>query len=242
MNESQKRSFEQDYMPYIIKWGKITCWVSIPLILLPTLALMIVYGAKISFASFITALIPLLGSMLAWYIVDPISLFPVLQVPGLYMTYIAGNSKEIRAPAAIAAMSAADVEPGTDHGTVISCLAIATSVFVSVACMTLVAVAGNFILSVLPQAVITALNFLLPALYGSMCMQRALMDLKTFAVMDHDFLRGAQPDGRVRISSTGRRLCADSDPGGLRLAGGQGNPQPGDIRFGRKSIGGTYGI
>ena len=183
MNESQKRSFEQDYMPYIIKWGKITCWVSIPLILLPTLALMIVYGAKISFASFITALIPLLGSMLAWYIVDPISLFPVLQVPGLYMTYIAGNSKEIRAPAAIAAMSAADVEPGTDHGTVISCLAIATSVFVSVACMTLVAVAGNFILSVLPQAVITALNFLLPALYGSMCMQRALMDLKTFAVM-----------------------------------------------------------
>lgn len=183
MNEAQKKVYENDYMPYIIKWGKITCWISIPLILIPSVALMILYGAKITFTGFITALIPLLASMLAWYIVDPISLFPVLQVPGLYMTYIAGNSKEIRAPAAIAAMSAADVEAGTEKGTVISCLAIATSVFVSITCMTFVAIAGNFLLSILPKTVITALNFLLPALYGSMCMQRALMDLKTFGIL-----------------------------------------------------------
>ena len=183
MNEAQKNVFENDYMPYINKWGKLTCWLSIPLILLPSLVLMIFYGAKITFASFITALIPLLGSMLAWYIVDPISLFPVLHVPGLYMTYIAGNSKEIRAPAAIAAMSAADVEAGTEHGTAISCLAIATSVFVSITCMTFVAVAGNYLLSILPPAVISALNYLLPALYGSMAMQRAMLDYKTFFIM-----------------------------------------------------------
>lgn len=183
MNEIQKNVYENDYMPYIIKWGKITCWFSIPLILVPSLVLMIFYGAKITFASFFTALIPLLGSMLAWYIVDPISLFPVLQVPGLYMTYIAGNSKEIRAPAAIAAMSAADVQPGTEHGTVISCLAIATSVFVSITCMTFVAVAGNYLLSILPAAVVSSLNYLLPALYGSMAMQRAMLDYKTFFIM-----------------------------------------------------------
>lgn len=183
MNESQKKVFDSEYMPYIIKWGKITCWGSIPLILIPSLALVMIYGARISFGSFITALIPLLGSMLAWYIVDPISLFPVLQVPGLYMTYIAGNSKEVRAPAAIAAMSAAGVEPGTDHGTVISCIAIATSVFVSITCMTFVAVVGNVLLSVLPPAIITALNFLLPSLYGAMCMQRVMMDPKTFAAV-----------------------------------------------------------
>jgi hypothetical protein len=183
MTESQKQAFENDYMPYIIKWGKITCWVSIPLIMIPTIVLIVFYKASINFGSFITALIPLISSMLAWYIVDPISLFPILHVPGLYMTYIAGNSKEIRAPAAIAAMSAANVDAGTEHGTVISCLAIATSVFVSVACMTLVAVGGNVILSILPKAIITALNYLLPALYGSMCMQRALMNLKTFSAL-----------------------------------------------------------
>lgn len=183
MNEAQKKVYENDYMPYIIKWGKLTCWISIPLIMIPSLILMIFYGAKITLTGFITALIPLLGSMLAWYIVDPISLFPVLQVPGLYMTYIAGNSKEIRAPAAIAAMSAADVQPGTEHGTAISCLAIATSVFVSISCMTFVAVAGNYLLSILPVAVVSSLNYLLPALYGSMAMQRAMLDYKTFFIM-----------------------------------------------------------
>lgn len=183
MNEAQKKVYENDYMPYIIKWGKLTCWISIPLIMIPSIILMIFYGARITLTGFITALIPLLGSMLAWYIVDPISLFPVLQVPGLYMTYIAGNSKEIRAPAAIAAMSAADVQPGTEHGTAISCLAIATSVFVSISCMTFVAVAGNYLLSILPAAVVSSLNYLLPALYGSMAMQRAMLDHKTFFIM-----------------------------------------------------------
>ena len=183
ITNEQKKVFENEYMPYIIKWGKITCWLSIPLIFIPTLVLIVFFGAKITVAQVLTAFIPLFASMLAWYIVDPITLFPVLHVPGLYMTYIAGNSKEIRGPAAIAAMSAADVEGGTEHGTVISCIAIAVSVFVSIACMTLVALGGNFILAILPKPVISALNYLLPALYGSMCMQRAMLDHKTFFIL-----------------------------------------------------------
>ena len=180
MNENQKKVFDNEYMPYIIKWGKITCWLSIPLIMIPTIVLVVFFHASLSIGTFLSAFIPLFASMLAWYIVDPITLFPVLHIPGLYMTYIAGNSKEVRAPASIAAMSAADVKTESDAGTVISCIAIATSVFVSLACMTLVAVAGDFVLSILPAPVVRALNYLLPALYGSMCMQRAMLDPKTF--------------------------------------------------------------
>ena len=183
LNEKQKQTFQNEYMPYIIKWGKITCWLSIPLIFIPTAVLILLFGATITAGQILAAFIPLFASMLAWYIVDPITLFPILHVPGLYMTYIAGNSKEIRAPAASAAMSAADVEGGTEHGTMISCIAIATSVFVSIICMTIVALAGNVLLSILPGAVISALNYLLPALYGSMCMQRAMLDPKTFFVL-----------------------------------------------------------
>lgn len=183
MDANQKEVYEKEYMPYIIKWGKLTCWLSIPLIFIPALLLALVFGAKISMGQILTALIPLFASMLAWYIVDPITLFPVLHIPGLYMTYIAGNSKEIRSPASIAAMSAADVESGTEHGTVISCIAIATSVFVSLSCMTLVAIAGNYLLTILPETVVKALNYLLPALYGSMCMQRAMQDPKTCLIL-----------------------------------------------------------
>lgn len=183
MNEEQKRVFEKEYMPYIIKWGKITSWLSIPLIFLPAVGLALFYNARPSIEGIMTGFIALFSAMIAWYIVDPVTLYPILHIPGMYMTYIAGNSKEIRAPSATAALSAADVEAGTEHGTVISAVAIATSVFVSIAIMTLVALAGNFILSLLPEPILKALNYLLPALFGAMCMQRVMLDYKSAAII-----------------------------------------------------------
>ncbi|MBS4785516.1 MAG: hypothetical protein KH009_05330 [Clostridiales bacterium] len=183
MNETQKEIFQKEYMPYIIRWGKITCWLSIPLIFIPAVALYIFYQAVPSVGGVITGFIALASSMVAWYVVDPITLYPILHIPGMYMTYIAGNSKEIRAPAATAALSSADVEAGTEHGTIISAIAISVSIFISVAVMTLVALAGNFILSLLPAAIISALNYLLPALFGAMCMQRIMMDYKSAFIL-----------------------------------------------------------
>ena len=55
--------------------------------------------------------------------------------------------------------------------------------FISLAVMTLVALAGNFILSLLPDSIIAALNYLLPALFGAMCMQRIMMDYKSAFVL-----------------------------------------------------------
>ena len=183
MQEKHRQVYDKEYLPYITKWGKITCWLSIPLIFIPAVALVVFYGARPSWAGVMTGFISLFSAMLAWYVVDPITLFPILHIPGMYLTYIAGNSKEIRAPAATAALSAADAKAGTEEGTVISCLAIITSIFISLAVMTLVAVAGNLILSILPQAVLSALNYLLPALFGAMCMQRIMMDYRSAAIV-----------------------------------------------------------
>ena len=60
---------------------------------------------------------------------------------------------------------------------------ISVSIFISLAVMTLVALAGNFILSLLPDSIIAALNYLLPALFGAMCMQRIMMDYKSAFVL-----------------------------------------------------------
>ena len=124
MTDMERDVFHKEYMPYIIKWGKLTCWLSIPLIFVPAIALYIFYQAVPSVGGVITGFIALFSSMVAWYVVDPITLYPILHIPGMYMTYIAGNSKEIRAPAATAALSATDVEAGTEHGTIISAIAI----------------------------------------------------------------------------------------------------------------------
>lgn len=183
MNAEQKNIFDNDYMPYIIKWGKITCWMSIPLIFIPAIALIVFYDASPSWDGVVTGLISLISAMIAWYIVDPITLFPILHVPGMYLTYIAGNSKEIRAPAATSALSATDVQAGTPEGTIVSTLAITTSIFISLAVMTVVAIAGQLILNILPETVVKALNYLLPALFGAMCVQRIMMDYKSAAIV-----------------------------------------------------------
>ena len=47
MTDMERDVFHKEYMPYIIKWGKLTCWLSIPLIFVPAIALYIFYQATI---------------------------------------------------------------------------------------------------------------------------------------------------------------------------------------------------
>lgn len=179
----EKNVFQQEYMPYIVKWGKITCWISIPLVFVPAGIAMAVYGGAPEWGAIITALIGLVSTYGIWYVVDPVCLYPVLQIPGMYLAYVSGQTKEVRSPAAICAMDAAGVAQGTEQGTIIATIGITVSVFVSIAVMTIVAVAGNLILSVLPSAVVTALNFLMPALFGALWMQQILKDVKSAVII-----------------------------------------------------------
>ncbi|MBQ1467574.1 MAG: hypothetical protein IIZ27_03775 [Solobacterium sp.] len=183
MNNEQQNIYKNEYLPYIVRVGKITSWLSLPLIFIPALVVVIFFGARPDAGGVLTGLIGLCSAMLAWYIVDPVTLYPILHIPGMYMTYLCGNSKEIRAPAATAALSAAGVEAGTEHGTIVAGISIAISIFISVGTMTLVAILGNAILAVLPQTVLHALNYLLPSLFGTMCMQRILLDPKSSLII-----------------------------------------------------------
>lgn len=175
---TQEDVFTGDYLPYIIKWGKITTWLSIAFILLPPLVLTFLYGAHVSFANVMGGLVPIATSMLAWYIADPIALFPILGIPGMYITYLAGNSKEIRVPAALVSLEASGLKQGTAEGTMISCFGIALSVYVSVMALSVGTFAGNMILQNAPAQVIKALSYLLPSLFGGMLGQRIIASPK----------------------------------------------------------------
>lgn len=170
--------FQSSYMPFAVKWGKFSCWIAIVIVFLPAVALMLFYGARPSISSIISAMITMLSTYAVWYIVDPLTLFPILGTPGMYMTYVSGNSKEIRAPAALQALDAAGVEVGTPEGTIISSIAIAISTFVSLAVMTCVAIGGNVILEVLPEPVITSLKYLLPSMFGCLAVKQVIINPK----------------------------------------------------------------
>ena len=164
--------YTESYLPYIIKWGKRACLVLLPLIYIPTVVLILGYGAKMPMEPTVHGIIAILSASFAVYLSEPLSVFPILGTPGLYLICISGNSKQIRLPAALMAQSGAGVEQGTPEGSVVSCIGVATSMFISIAVMTVMIFLGKWILGVLPEPVVAALPMLLPALFGALLAQQ----------------------------------------------------------------------
>lgn len=181
-SNTKEQIFEKSYMPFAIRWGRFSCVIAMLVVYFPALALAVFFGARPDIGVVITGIVGILSAYSAWYFVDPITLFPILGTPGMYMTYVSGNSKEIRGPAALQAMDAAEVEAGTPEGTVISAIGISTSTLISLTVMTIVAVAGNFLLQVLPDPIVTSLKYLLPSLFGALAMQRVVLSPKVAVV------------------------------------------------------------
>lgn len=166
------------YLPYIIKWGRITGWLGVLFSFGPALVLAVVYGLVPPISAIITAFIAIASAVAINWVVEPISYFPIIGVPGTYMAFITGNISNLRIPAAAVSQNVAGVEPGTKEGTVIATLGIAVSVVVNIVILALGVFAGAALLESLPEAVVSAFNFLLPALFGAIFVQFALKKLK----------------------------------------------------------------
>lgn len=173
-----QKVYDQQYIPYIIRWGRLTNWTAVVLCFSPVLVLALIYGLMPPGTAILNAFIAIAGAVGVVWFVEPISYFPIIGVPGTYMAFISGNIGNLRIPCAMVAQKVAGVEPGTNEGTIIATLGMAVSIVVNVTILTGGVIAGAGVLSQLPPSVISALNFLLPALFGAIFMQFALSKLK----------------------------------------------------------------
>jgi hypothetical protein len=129
-------------------------------------------------AAVITGLIAQLSSSGIFYVVEPVSYFAVLGIPGTYMAFLSGNVGNLRVPCSAIAQDAAGVEKGTPQGSVISTIGVAISILVNVVILTIGVLLGTSILSRLPANVYAALNYLLPSLFGSVLGQQVVKNPK----------------------------------------------------------------
>jgi len=95
------------------------------------------------------------------------------------MSFLSGNISNLRLPVSIAVQNAAEVEPGSEKGTIISTIGIAVSVVVNIAILTTGVILGSSVLSLVPAGVVTALTNIVPALFGALFAQQVVSDLKT---------------------------------------------------------------
>lgn len=158
-------------MPKVTRIGKITGYLGVAVAFLPAIVLAVVYGILPKGSALLTAFIAGASSFGVLWFVEPISYFPVVGPAGTYMAFLSGNISNMRIPCASMAQVAAEVEPGTEKGSVIATLGMAVSIVINVSVLTIGAILGSSVLAMLPDSVKGALNYLLPALFGALAVQ-----------------------------------------------------------------------
>ena len=103
------------YIPGIVKWGKITLLLGIFAGFLPALV-MAFRGYMPPVSAIIAGTLMQISVSGAFYIVEPISYFPILGIPGTYLTFLSGNTSNMRVPCSSVAQEAAGVGPAAPCG------------------------------------------------------------------------------------------------------------------------------
>ena len=124
--------YNKEYVPQVNKIGKITGYLGVLLSFTPALVLAIIYGILPKPAALLTAFISGASAFGVLWFVEPISYFPVVGAAGTYMAFLSGNISNMRIPCASMAQVAADVEPGTEKGSVVATLGMAVSIVINV--------------------------------------------------------------------------------------------------------------
>ena len=129
-----------------------------------------VYGCMPSFKMCLPGLIAILAIMGPSTIAEVASYTPILGA-STYLTFVTGNVMNLKIPCILNAQRIANVEANTVEGDAISLIATAVSSAVTIIILMLGILLLNFIRPVLSSpAVVTASNYLLPALFGVMAL------------------------------------------------------------------------
>lgn len=154
-------------------WGRITLFAgfliatSVPFIVLFATDLNVTAG------QIITAFIAVAAVYGAFYIVEPITYYPILGTAGMYQAFLIGNIANKLVPSAIVAQSTIGAVPGTRKASYAATAAISGAAVVHVTSLLLfVGLLGTWIVSIMPPSITdVARIYILPAILGGVMVQ-----------------------------------------------------------------------
>ncbi|EQI21321.1 hypothetical protein [Clostridioides difficile] len=173
-----KSIYNEEYLPFMIRYGRLTLSLGIIAALVPGIILSFGFGIMPPTSALLASTMAIVSMSAPNYIIEPVSYSPILGIPGTYMSFLSGNISNMRLPCSIAAQKAAEVESGTEEGSIISTIGIAVSILVNISILTIGVILGGSVLSKIPAEVVEKLNLILPALFGSVFGQVFLQDKK----------------------------------------------------------------
>ena len=178
-------NYEKSFTKPIIRYGSLTNLLAIPLCFIPAIYLWLVKGAFPGWNNILTGWMYVASMFAIYSVVEPICYFPILGLPGTYMSFLSGNIGNMRVPCAVVAQESLGVEPGTKKAELIATLGIAGSIFTNTIMVTIAAIGGAALMSIFPPVVLTAFKYVSSAIFGAMFAMFASKNLKygTFALV-----------------------------------------------------------
>ena len=167
-----------DFRSRCIKAGQITVLLCIVANFIPGIYLWIFHGIMPTLTDLLQIWLLAAGAYAVSWVVQPLAYFATLGTAGSYLSWTIGNVVDIRLPAAPMAQEVAHVQPNTEEAEVISTIAIAASVFVSVPIITLFTFIGTQLIPILPPFITGMFNYILPALFGAVFVSLARKNLR----------------------------------------------------------------
>ena len=171
-------NYEKSFTKPIIRYGSLTNLLAIPLCFIPAIYLWLVKGALPGWNNILTGWMYVASMFAIYSVVEPICYFPILGLPGTYMSFLSGNIGNMRVPCAVVAQESLGVEPGTKKAELIATLGIAGSIFTNTIMVTIAAIGGAALMSVFPPVVLTAFKYVSSAIFGAMFAMFASKNLK----------------------------------------------------------------
>lgn len=170
------KDYNEIFTRPIARVGRITNLLAALFSFLPALFILVFYGTIPSFKEIITGWFLIASIYGVYYVVEPVSYFPVVGLPGIYMICLAGNIANMRIPCAAMAQEAVGCTPGSKEAELLSTVGIAGSIITNLVIVTIAALSGATIMNLVPPIVKEALGYVSPAIYGSMFAMFAVKD------------------------------------------------------------------
>jgi hypothetical protein len=170
--DASSREFQKLWKEPVVRLGVVTVLIPTALCFLPCIYLYVVNGVAPTFEEAMKAWGMVATVFGAFYIVEPISYYPILGLTGTYISFLAGNISNVRIPSAAVAQDVAGTETGTLEAEIVATLGVTGSVVTNLFFVSLAAIGGAFILNLLPLAVQNAFkSYTVPAIFGAVFCQ-----------------------------------------------------------------------
>lgn len=175
-------SYDEKFTKKIIKIGKVTITLAIFLNFLPVLYIWLRHGAIPSISQILSGWLMIASMYGAFYIVEPISYFPILGLSGTYMSFLSGNIANVRVPSSALAQEVLEVESGSRKAELVSTISIAGSIITNLVILTIGAFIGSSLLNIMPDFVMKAFGFVFPTIMGALLAMFAVKYIKSALV------------------------------------------------------------